>query len=156
MNKWNDASGYKGRKWDSEMGARKWNDANGYKGQKWDNEKSVRKWNDANNKGQNFAKSTTTSKWNVSNGSKEQSVSKWNDANGCTKQANGKAGNWNEANGHMEQSNKNLSGKGQTGSSKIDFESLFPLTRIPQVGLLVHSCLVLGKDPYSFNIPKID
>ena len=132
MSKWSDANGNKGQKWGREKIARKWNDANGYKGHKWPREKTVTEGNDANHYSEQYY------------GKEKKTMNKWNDANGSTEECNITARKWDDANGYKEQSNKKaLSEKGQTGSSLVDYESLFPLTRIPQVCLLMHSCLVL-------------
>lgn len=122
VGKWNNANGYKGQQLVREKAIGKWNDASGFRGQKWSRDKTVNKWKD-------------TDGYKEQSNSKEMTVSKWTNASGCEEQSNAKASNWNDANGYKEQSNrKELSAKRQTGISPIDFESLFRLTRIPQVG----------------------
>ncbi|XP_020245841.1 coilin-like [Asparagus officinalis] len=158
MSKGNEDNGYRGQKWAREKTLGKWNDDSGYRGQKWAREKNMSKWNDDNgHRGQKWASERTGSKWNGPNGykrekctwddttikwnngytehanKKEKFVSKWSNANRCTEQCNVQTSNWSDANG--EQSNKKaLSEKGMNNSCLINFESLFPLTRIPQVG----------------------
>lgn len=124
--KCNNANGYHGQQLVREKTTDELNGANGYKVKKWSRDKTVNGWKDANG-------------YNEQSNLEGKTVSKWNKASGWKEQSNAKASSWNDANSNWEQSNrKELSAKGQTRSNPINFESLFPLTRIPQVCLLIH------------------